>query len=178
MRIRPESRDGYYAVGTPVEIEAVPGGGRAFVRWDFIAGLLRRSDRGSRWSFPGESSNPATGPIGPWGSTGSEYAARFIEEPLFLIDSEVDGIEILVNGETKGLPWAFPAGAHANGTTVEAPAVVPDETGAGDDVRYRFDSWSDGGDHIHRLAIPATGGTVSLKREARVPPSRRCARQG
>ena len=156
VKIRPESGDGYFAVGTPVEIEAVPGGGRAFERWISTASLfslLRRWDSRIGWSSPGESSNPVIGAIGPW--RGGEFAAGFSAEPLFRIDSKVDGIQILVNGERKRLPWAFPAGAYPNGITVEAPAIVPG------DVRYRFGSWSDG-ERIHQLAIPATGGSVSL----------------
>ena len=165
VRIRPESGGGYYTTGMPVEIEAVPGSAHAFVRWDRSdygggGALSLDADRRSLGSVPGESSNPATGSIRPWrwwiwGI--SEYKARFAAEPLFRIDANVDGIEILVNGARKGLPWAFPAGAYPNGIPVEAPAIVP-----GGDVRYRFDSWSDGADRIHHVAVPATGGSVRL----------------
>ncbi|MCY4597303.1 MAG: M12 family metallopeptidase, partial [Bryobacterales bacterium] len=161
VRVRPEMGDGYRGAGTPVEIEAVPGGRHAFLRWDGSR-LSRPADRGSRWNLGGESSNPATGSISPWVSRRIEVAAQFAAEPLFRIDSSLDGIGILVNGETRRLPWAFPAGAYPDGVTVEAPAVIPEETRSGDDVRYRFGNWSDGGDRIHRVTVPATGGSVSL----------------
>ena len=160
-RIRPESGDGYYAVGTPVEIEAIPAGARAFVRWGNDGDELSQdSDRRSPRSLPGESSNPATGSISPWWSVGSELVAHFSAEPLFRIDSNEDGTYILVNGERKWLPWAFPADAYPHGIPVEAPAIVPED--ARDDVRYRFESWSGGGARSRRVTIPATGGSLSL----------------
>ena len=162
VRVRPESGDGYHATGAPVEIEAVPEGRHAFLRWHASDRLSVSADRGSRGLHHGESSNPATGSISPWGSLRGEYSARFAAEPLFRIDSNVDGIGVLVNGETKRLPWAFPAGAYPDGVTVEAPAVIPEETRARDEVRYHFESWSDGGDRIHRVTVPVTGGSVSL----------------
>ena len=91
---------------------------------------------------------------------GSEFVAHFSAEPLFRIDSNEDGTYILVNGERKWLPWAFPADAYPHGITVEAPAIVPED--ARDDVRYRFESWSGGGARSRRVTIPATGGSLSL----------------
>ena len=167
VRIRPESGAGYYTLDTPVEIEAVPAGAQAFVGWNlhgaaspYGRGLIQAPDRRSPQAAAGESANPAAGSASRWWSVASEFVARFSAEPLFRIDSNVDGAYINDSGSRRRLPWAFPVRVYGGGLTVEAPAVIPNRARV--DVRYRFDGWSDGGDRIHRVAVPAAGGSVTL----------------
>ena len=60
-----------------------------------------------------------------WSSQNSEiteFAATYATKPVFLIDSNVDGITILLDGEPRRIPWAFPADTHSDGIWAEAPA--------------------------------------------------------
>ena len=176
VTMRPESRDGYLVAGELIEFEAsaAPGSSREFLHWSPAPPLSRGADRSSKWSSPGLSANPASGSTNRWhrwsshGSPLSESAAIYSAKPLYLVDSNVDGIEILVDGESKRIPWAFPTDAFPKGVTVEAPLTVPDETDEdadlrGHDVRYRFNRWSDGGSRAHKIAMPVTGGRVRLE---------------
>ena len=165
VAIRPESRDGFHVQGQPVEVEATPDGSREFLHWSPAPHLWRHADRRSSGSAPGPSSNPASGATGTWSWSSAEIresAAIYTAKPTFLVDSNVEGIEILAGGERRRLPWVFPSDAYPDGIWAEAPATVPDN--AGDtDIRYRFKSWSDGGTRAHRIAIPTSGGRVSLE---------------
>ena len=165
VAIRPESRDGFHVQGQPVEVEATPDGSREFLHWSPAPHLWRHADRRSSGSAPGPSSNPASGDTGTWSWSSAEIresAAIYTAKPTFLVDSNVEGIEILAGGERRRLPWAFPVDAYPDGIWAEAPATVPDNA-AYADIRYRFKSWSDGGTRAHRIAVPASGGGVSLE---------------
>ena len=166
VTVRPESRDGFHVQGQPVEVEAAPDGSREFLHWSPALGLRRHADRRSRGSYPGPSSNPASGATGTWSGWSSpgirESAAIYTAKPTFLVDSNVEGIEILAGGERRRLPWAFPSDAYPDGIWAEAPATVPDNADY-TDIRYRFKRWSDGGTRAHRIAVPASGGGVSLE---------------
>lgn len=170
VRVRPDSRDGYFVAGASIELEAdlALGSSREFLHWS-PPPVLSRYDRRSIFSRPGLSANPASGstPVKILGTShGSpleEFAAIYRAKPLYLVDSNVDGIDILVDGESKPIPWAFPADAFPNGVAVEAPLTVPDGDADGHDVRYRFSRWSDGGSRARTIAVPATGGSVRLE---------------
>ena len=166
VAIRPESRDGFHVQGQPVEVEATPDGSREFLHWSPTPRLRRHADRRSSGSAPGPSSNPASGATDTWSGWSSpeirESAAIYTAKPTFLVDSNVEGIEILAGGERRRLPWVFPSDAYPDGIWAEAPATVPDNL-AYADIRYRFKSWSEGGSRAHRIAVPAGGGRVSLE---------------
>ena len=176
VTVLPDSRDGYFVAGGPIEFAAdpAPGSSREFLHWSPAPPLFRGGDRRSKWSSPGLSANPASGSTNRWsrwishGSLLRESAAIYSAKPLYLVDSNLDGIEILVDGESKRIPWAFPTDAFPNGVAVEAPMTVPDETDEdaglrGHDVRYRFSRWSDGGSRSRKIAVPETGGSVRLE---------------
>ena len=168
VTVRPESRDGFHVQMQPVEVEARRGVVGNFLQWNPIPDLPRSADRRSRESAPGASSNPASGTTPRWSRWSSrdseitEFAATYTAKPVFLIDSNVGGIRILLDGEPRRIPWAFPADVHPDGIWAEAPANVPEEADF-DDIRYRFKSWSDGGGRAHRISVPAGGGRVSLE---------------
>ena len=168
VSVRPGSPDGFHVLGQPVEVEASAGGSGEFWRWNPVPGLRRPADRRSMASYPGASSNPASGAAPGWsgwsshGSGISEVAAIYSEKPTFLVDSNVDGVRVLLGGEARQLPWAFPADAFPSGIWAEAPETVPEEADSGD-IRYRFHGWSDGGGRARRIDVPASGGGVSLQ---------------
>ena len=137
-------------------------------RFAIPRGLARRT------VIPGPSSNPASGCACTWsrwssdGSRLGDSAAIYSAQARLRAVSNVDGIEILADDASKRLPRAFPTGACPRGVTLEAPATVPDEANQDDDLRnhdmrYRFHSWSDGESRSHEVAVPATGGRVSLE---------------
>ena len=174
VTIRPESPDDFYVQRQPLDVEANAGGKSRFLGWDPVPALERSKDRGSRRSSPANSSNPAIGNSPSWsrwssrGSKIREFAATYTAKPVFLVDSNIEGIGILVGGKPRKLPWAFPADAYPNGVWVEAPAIVPEhaenpERADWEDIRYRFKSWSDGGARAHQIRVPASGGRVRLE---------------
>ena len=169
VTFKPTSPDGFHVVDQPVSIEAdrAPGSSQEFVRWRSPPTLRRPPDRRSNGSFPGRSSNPASGHPWFWDAASSRLAesvAVFGATPRFLIESNVDGMEILVDGIGEKLPWAAAAEAYPDGLMVQAPASVPEEADLGaSDVRYRFGSWSDGGGRAHEVTVPASGGSVRLE---------------
>ena len=146
VTVRPESRDGYLVSGEPIEFEAnvAPGSSREFLHWSPAPRLSRGADRSSK-------TVPRLGPSGKilpqaptyswsrWSSHGSPLSESrprsTARSPLYLVDSNVDGIEILVDGESKRIPWAFPTDALPNGVTVEAPLTVPDASDEDADLR-------------------------------------------
>ena len=155
----------YHTLGTRVEIEAIPRAGNQFVDWRPGRRLGLESGRARREALAasGDASNPAIGALLRSISGHTTFQARYSTEPLFRIESNVEGIGVLVNGEQKRLPWAFPAHYYPNGIQIEAPAVYPEEASRSVDVRHRFRRWSDGGDRKHRVSIPANGGSVRLE---------------
>ncbi len=163
VRIHPREDDGHYTIRTAFEIEATPfsEGSRAFMNWHASGMLASRADRRSGRSSPGGSSNPAFGLARRTFPTVSEYSAVFSARPLFLIDSNVDGITIRANNGSRKLPWASPADEYPEGLSLEAPAMVPEDADRGTDVRYRFSGSSDGGERARSIAVPASGGSVS-----------------
>ncbi len=169
VTFKPASPDGFLVVDQPVSIEAdrAPASSREFVRWRPPPSLWRPPDRHHIPVLPGPSSNPAAGSPWFWDAESSRLAesvAVFDTTPRFLIESNVDGMEILVDGIRETLPWAVAADAYLDGVLVEAPASVPEESELGArDVRYRFESWSDGGGRAHKVTVPATGGRVRLE---------------
>ena len=169
VTIRPESPDDFYVQRQPLNVEAKANGSPRFLQWNPAPAVWRRTDRRSRASSPANSSNPAIGASPSWQLRSprrpriSESVAIYTAKPTFWVDSNIDGIRILVDGESKKLPWAFPVDAYPNGIWVEAPAIVPEQTGSEDAIRYRFKSWSDGGSRAHQIRVPASGGRVLLE---------------
>ena len=169
VEIRPESPDDFYVQRQPVEVYAKPADSlRRFLQWNPVPTLRRPEDRRSRRSIPANSSNPAIGNSPRWSRRSSRHSeirestAIYTAKPIFLIDSNIDGISILAGGKSRRLPWAFPVDAYSNGIRVEAPAVVPEQVEL-DNVRYRFTSWSDGGMRAHQIRVPASGGRARLE---------------
>ena len=168
VTVRPDSRDGFHVQRQPVEVEARANGSSNFLQWNPVPGLRRGPDRHSRGSAPGASSSPASGSTPIWSYWSSrwtgitEFCAIYTAKPTFLVDSNVDGITIHLDGEPRRIPWAFPADAFPGGIWAEAPAIVPEQADF-DDIRYRFKGWSDGGSRAHQIEVSENGGKVGLE---------------
>ncbi|MCY4594024.1 MAG: hypothetical protein OXC19_04415, partial [Bryobacterales bacterium] len=166
VTIRPASQDSFHVQGQRVEMRTTPSGSRNFLQWNGL-GLWRDADRRNRGSTRGDSSNPATGstrtatPMTSDRSRIREIAATYTARPTFLVDSNIEGIKILAAGEQRRLPWAFPADEYPDGIWVEAPQTVPEDADW-EDIRYRFEGWSNGGTRAQRIMVPASDGRVSL----------------
>ena len=155
VTIRPDSRDGFHTFGTPIELgaDSADAGRSSFTRWN---------QQGRVSGQFGSSPNPVRGGTPGIHEDGLEYAAEFSKGPVFLVDSNADGLRILVDGEPRSLPWAFPVGDYPNGFTVEAPISDPERVLDRTLVRHHFDNWSDGGSRIHEVVVPPAGGNLRL----------------
>ena len=130
----------------------------------------------AQWNFPhlssgsGVAANPVRVPLARHLRFLVDFAASFSEEPRFLIESNLPGTWVRVNGAWRKLPWSFPVSRHADGVTVQALETVPEAVSFGTNVRDRFVNWSDGGDLGHALDVPQTGGQLrlDLRREYRL----------
>ena len=95
--VRPQSPDDFYAVGTRLELTAVPGAGWSFLNWinawspgsEFIA-----------W-IPGDSWNPAYLAIGQVARPDPGFGAVFTDSPVFTIDAD---------GFDHGVPFGYVRG--------------------------------------------------------------------
>ena len=148
VTVRPESSGGFYSLRAPVQIEATADsdGGLEFLTWETSNGTVRN----------GNSRNPVPGLGVSSTRSWTAYEANFAAGPLFRIESNLSGFRINADRRIQYLPWAVPAAAYARGIVVEAPEVVPISSG----VRYRFNSWSDGGPRAHRARVPPDGGSL------------------
>ena len=148
VTVRPESSGGFYSLRAPVQIEATADsdGGLEFLTWETSNGTVRN----------GNSRNPVPGLGVSSTRSWTAYEANFAAGPLFRIESNLSGFRINADRRIQYLPWAVPAAAYARGIVVEAPEVVPISSG----VRYRFNSWSDGGPRAHRARAPPDGGSL------------------
>ena len=154
--LRPESPDGFYTVGTPIQAVATPGprAARSFLRWDDPI-----------WDHHGESSNPATWTVD---RPGQEFVAVFTERPVFRITANVDPFVLHVRNYYEGVDEYWTYGPVALVTNV-APTTIGLEI---DEIRraphsrfqrYRFESWNDGGARSRTLSLPPNGGSISAR---------------
>jgi glucose/arabinose dehydrogenase len=70
---------------------------------------------------------------------------------MVVVNNNATGLKLVLDGQPRDMPLSFVgvAGAYR---TLEAPAVQ-----VVDGMTYRFQSWSDGGERVHTLTIPAAG---------------------
>ena len=141
------------------------GGSREFVQWNFP-----HLSSGS-----GVAANPIRVPLATHLRSLVDFAASFSEEPHFLIESNLPGTWVQVNVAWTILPWSFPVSRFTDGVTVQASETDPEALSFWTNVRYRFDTWSDGGDLGHALDVPQTGGQLrlNLRREYRLRTAKR-----
>ena len=160
--IRPEAPDGFHTMGELVtaEAHAAPGGHLKFMDWTYLA-------RGAHIRG-GMASNPASVRLWSAPMPGLALLARFHRSPLFRIASNLGPDRarpswINMSGQRWPirLPVAFPPSRFPGGLGVEAPPVDPQDSSRAE-ARYRFRSWSDGGGRAHAVAMPATGGSLTL----------------
>ena len=187
VHVTPASEDGYYSVNSLVNVTAEPTAGARFVRWE---GVTRSEAHGS--SFSSISTVVRDQSLA--------YEAVFTTAPLTVIESDVAGFEVLVDGRSYHTPVAF---EWAPGSVHRANVRQVDQRVFRGYRRAVFEGWADGAmadreivvgesDKVYRLelsqrdavilsAFPSAGGTVStnpylLPVEGSTPPG--VARQG
>ena len=159
--VRPESPDCYYTLNSSVELEAMPRGAGAhhFMGWRHLGPLS---------GTHGLAANPVSDLFrrvtnqSPGAGSWRDVVAEFSQEQIFVIDSNVAGSRILLNEEFIRAPHAIRPDRYPNGVTIQAPEQYPQKTTDTTDSRLVFNGWSDGGDRIHKIDVPASGGRVSL----------------
>ena len=180
MTIRPASPDGYYTLGTPVEISAVANAGFDFLQWQ---GRWMPGSERINW-YSGDSWNPARVHVGLNGRAPRVYP-YFSDSPVFSVDANgFDYAPFIINN--KGWSRALPQ----NWTVDQFRSEFADEDGnvqvaaADDGLSYEgvepspsFLRWGDGAvgsrnseDHIVReVDVPDEGGTLGTEWETHVP---------
>ena len=149
VTIRPGSPDGFYAEGTPISVEAVPAPDSEY-RFEFWS-----PSSWWGWSENPISATPDSRVRGP-----RSYIAFFHDGPLFLIDSNVDRIGVNLGGRLLRTPAAV---RPLSGSTLIRAGNL--QYLAEDDARrrFRFESWSDGGDISHAIEMPPEGGSLTAE---------------
>ena len=155
VTIQPESRDGFHTIGTHLRatVQAAADSSHEFMEWSILSGGLVAGS----WS-----SNPIVGAFGPEPGQGPTFRALFSESPVYLIDANVEGAYVRVNGDEwpVPLPWAFSASTFRS-LEVDPPSLDSDEFSRRG-VRYRFLNWSDGGPRTRVISVPESGGSITL----------------
>ena len=160
--LRPESPDGFYTVGTPIQAVATPApsAARSFLRW---AGTIRGQH--------GRSANPATWTVD---RPGKEFAAVFTDGHVFRITANVDPFVLHIRNYYDNVDedWTY---APANLLTNVARTTIGLRI---DEVRraprnrlrhYRFEHWSNGGARSQTLSLPPGGGSISARITSEYP---------
>ena len=180
VTMRPESPDGFYTIGSPVEITAVPNPGYNFMDW---RGRWMPGSERINW-YPGVSWNPARVHVGLNGRAPQIYAF-FWGQPVFSIDQEgfAYGPNILNNrGRYVSLPQVYDVDhfrslyADDDGN-IRIVAADDGISAVGVEPSPGFLRWSDGvvgsrsqEDQIVReVEVPDEGGELASEWETHVP---------
>lgn len=152
VQVSPSSPDGYYALGTPVTITAIPDEGFRFLQWSSgPGGSTFLSSNGS-----GAGLNPTRLIVR---QDAPFYVARFTDAPVTTITSEPGGVPVMVNGVTVLTPANF-VFAPGSAQSVSVPEF---QTPFGPSRRYLFRGWSNGGERLHRFEAPAESATLTAQ---------------
>ena len=180
MTIRPESPDGFYTIGSPIEITAIPNPEYNFLDW---RGRWFPGSGRINW-FPGDSWNPARVHVGLNGRAPQVYA-YFSDRPVFSIEADgfAYGPTILNNrGRYIALPVIYDVDhfrsqfADDDGN-IRVVAADDGVAAAGVDPSPGFLRWSDGvvgsrnqDDQIVReVEVLDEGGELASEWETHVP---------
>ncbi len=135
LSVSPTSADGYFAAGTTVQVNAVPGSGYQFTSWS---------------GTQGGSSNPLTFSM----AQPSTLVANFSSAAVAItLQTSPPGLPLVVDGQTVQTPHSPPWSAGST-HTVSAPS-----SNVGSGTRYQFVSWSNGG--AQTQTITAGPGTLT-----------------
>lgn len=153
VALDPESPDGFYTVRTPIRAVATPGPSstRRFLHWD-----------GTLWGRHGRSANPATWRVD---RSGKEFAAVFTGRPLFRIEANVDLFVLHIRNYYDGVDehWTYAPTSLPTDVVRTVIGLRIDEVQDSPRAslrRYRFQSWSDGGERSRSLSLPPNGGSL------------------
>lgn len=154
VELRPYSPDGYYTERTEVQAQAFPGTDATyhFLHW-----------RGVIWGHHGQSSNPASWTVDRMGKV---FEAYFTNRPIFRIDANVEPFFVSIHGYYDSHPeyWTFGPVAILTDVKNTLVRLATDEVRSvryGGRRRYRFESWSNGGERTQSLTLPRAGGEIT-----------------
>ena len=179
MTIRPESPDGFYTLGAPLEISAVANPGYNFLDW---RGRWMPGSQRINW-YPGDSWNPARVHVGLNGRAPQVYP-YFWAWPVFSIDADgyAHGAKIVNNsGLHINLPTNldvdFFRSEFADDAGKIQVAVADGLLSAGVEPVPGFLRWRDGvvgsrnedGQFVREVSVPDEGGTLVTEWETHVP---------
>lgn len=151
-RVVNPSPDGFYTVGEPVTVEAVPDAGFRFVSWTAeSAGYFRTL---------GNAANPHTI---PQLATSHAVTPLFTQGPITRIESNERQSSVVVDGTQVALPSQF-AWAPGSQHTLEAPAAVSDGVQINGVDNLAFRSWSVGSGG-RTAAVTAAGEDTTIRAE-------------
>ena len=149
VTVRPGSPDGFYARNTRISVEAVPAPDSDY-RFEY-------------WSprfWWGWSENPIPASRDSRVQSPRSYTAFFHDGPLFLIDSNVDRIAVYLDGAWMRAPVAVRPRSGSTIIRTDKLQSLPEDDGR---RRFRFRSWSDGGDISHAIEMPPEGGSLTAE---------------
>ena len=185
VTISPQSPDGFYTVGTRVELTAVPNSGYAFVEW------LRHE-----WSpnsgfiawVHGRGRNPTTLRVGGHSPPTPSFGAIFTDEPVFSIGE--DGYEhgVAIGYDRMGRVATTPKNwrrsdfisEHTDPDGKVRVAVLDNTAPEGVWTLPSFRNWSDGApsvptetefttSYMREINVPREGGRLTVNVETYVP---------
>ena len=179
MTIRPESPDGFYTLGAPVEISAVANPGYNFLEW--YGRWMPGSER-INW-YPGNSWNPARVYVGLNGRA-PQVSPWFSTSPVFSID--IDGYSYggIIRSNSGQFIGSLPMyqsvdqlGSYADDDGILRIVADDGALFAGVEPVPSFLRWGDGvvgsrtadGDNVRELDVPEEGGTLVTTWETHVP---------
>ena len=147
VTFNPPSTDGFYTARTSVEATANAAEGFSFGGWSglFFSG------------FHGVSGNPARFPVR---IPGLDYTGIFTQLPLTTITASAPGRRIVVDGDTRRVPFNFAWDLGSTHTISVADAVQAGPSGAS---RWIFQNWSDGGAITHNITVAEDASTFTAE---------------
>lgn len=145
VEITPPTADGFYTARSDVTITATPAPGFHFLGW---SGFILNGVHGN-------SANPA---VLPNNLPGLEYDAVFVDEPPVILDTNVPGTIVAVDGLLATLPSGLPFDPGTTHTIAPPPFT---QTAPGASSRWLLQGWSDGGAPIHDIIIPPEGAVIA-----------------
>ena len=147
VRLEPPSVDGFYSRSSFVKAIAEPAEGLSFEHW---------SPRSVSPIGGGFSSNPVLGQVP------QHYQAVFTQRPLTtIIDTNVPGSEVLVDGTETQLPASFAWEAGSTHTLGSVEPIGTAQFSWGIPGWLIFNGWSDGGASTHDITVTAELATLT-----------------
>lgn len=153
VRLEPAAADGFYRVGTVVQITAEAAEGFNYVNW--TAGVNGFQDNAANGL--GQAQNPSRIAVL---RESLIYQANFTRSPVTTVTTDPPGIPVTVNGVTSAGPRGFGFAVGA----MQAASAQETVLRGNDTIRYRFTGWTRNGEPVdgRELSFPGPAASVQL----------------